>query len=134
MKKASNFPCGTFYATPAKRTFRLRQATKQRKPGRRWKLHYERIDTETQGDNFILIFWANTRIINLDYEGELLLFFAAVQLIPSYGGGLAVTSQVFKGEKLCLPESQKEILTYNFNILGARKLKEIKYSRAINNY
>lgn len=38
-----------------------------KKPGRREKLHYRRIDTETQGDNFILIFWVNTRIINLDY-------------------------------------------------------------------
>lgn len=76
-----------FYATPAKWTFRLRQSTMW-KPGRRGKLHYERIDTETQGDNFILIFWVNTRIINLDYEGELMLLFAAVRchssmLIPS---------------------------------------------------
>jgi hypothetical protein len=41
-----------------------------KKPGRSGKLHYGRIDTETQGDNFILIFWVNTRIINLDYGRE----------------------------------------------------------------
>ena len=55
-----------FYATPAM----LAPGHRKNLAGER-KLHYNPIDTETQGDNFILIFWVNTRIINLDYEGEL---------------------------------------------------------------
>lgn len=86
------------------------------KPGRRWKLHYDTIDIETQGDNFILIFWVTTRIINLDYEGKLMLFLllslpAIHSLLRSEGGRRKVHGSAIcfatraSGGKLKLPST-----------------------------
>jgi hypothetical protein len=69
-----NFPHAFFMPLLPREPFTCAKRTNEKTWQERKNYITRRIDTETQGDNFILIFWVNTRIINLDYEGELKLF------------------------------------------------------------